>query len=222
MKLVDMEVQNVKILGAVAHAVKHQHVVGNRIVDIGIEPERRRNAADELRASDGVTAGEQGHLVPHPHQLFGQVRNDTLGSTIEPRRHALHERRDLSNFHIHSSRNSAHPRCALILMIMQEASYLSLEGRFLLQIADRTGAVEKLLLELRGNRIPTHHHGPAQALQDLLFDLRKHGAVVAGLSAVNISTRPFWGRRDQSWSAAFRRPGLYLSAVTMIWERSRH
>jgi hypothetical protein len=29
---------------------------------------------------------------------------------------------------------------------------------------------------------------------------------------VNILTRPFWGRRDQSWSAAFRRPGLHLSA----------
>jgi hypothetical protein len=70
-------------------------------------------------------------------------------------------------------------------MIMQEASYLSLEGRFLLQIADRTGAVEKVLLELRGNRIPTHDHGTAQAPQDLLFDLRKHGAVVAGLSALN-------------------------------------
>jgi len=58
-----------------------------------------------------------------------------------------------------------------ILMIMQEASYLSLERGALLQIPNRTGAVEHFLLELRGNRIPTQDHGSAQAPQDLLFDL---------------------------------------------------
>ena len=72
-----------------------------------------------------------------------------------------------------------------ILMIMQEASYLSLERGFLLQIPDRTGAVEDFLLELRGNGIPTHDHGSAQAPQDLLFDLSERGAVVAMLSALN-------------------------------------
>ena len=73
----------------------------------------------------------------------------------------------------------------VILMIMQEASYLSLQRDFLLQITDRTGAVEELLLELRGNRIPTHDHGSAQAPQDLLFDLSERGAVVAMLSGLN-------------------------------------
>ena len=48
MKLVDMEVQDVEIVGAFAHAVKHQHVVGDRIADVGIEPQRRGNAGDEL------------------------------------------------------------------------------------------------------------------------------------------------------------------------------
>jgi hypothetical protein len=73
----------------------------------------------------------------------------------------------------------------VILMIMQEASYLSLQRDFLLQITDRTGAVEELLLELRGNRIPTHDHGSAQAPQDLIFDLSERGAVVAMLSGLN-------------------------------------
>ena len=45
-----------------------------------------------------------------------------------------------------------------------------------LQITDRTGAVEELLLL---------DHGSAQAPQDLLFDLRERGAVVAMLSALN-------------------------------------
>ena len=70
-------------------------------------------------------------------------------------------------------------------MIMQEASYLSLERGALLQIPNRTGAVEDFLLELRGNRIPTQDHSSAQAPQDLLFDLRERGAVVAMLSALN-------------------------------------
>ena len=52
MKLIDMEVQNIKFLGGVADPVEHQHVVGNGIVDIGVEPDRRGNAADELRAGD--------------------------------------------------------------------------------------------------------------------------------------------------------------------------
>ena len=45
-----------------------------------------------------------------------------------------------------------------------------------LQITDRTGAVEELLLL---------DHGSAQAPQDLLFDLRERGAVVAMLSGLN-------------------------------------
>src|SRR5258706_13657566 len=51
----------------------------------------------------------------------------------------------------------------VILMIVKEASYPSLERRCLLQITDGTGAVEELPLELRGNGIPAHKHGRAQA-----------------------------------------------------------
>src|SRR5260221_7379881 len=56
-------------------------------------------------------------------------------------------------------------------MIVKEASYPSFERRCLLQITDGTGAVEELPLELRGNSIPAHKHGRAQALQNLLFFL---------------------------------------------------
>ena len=54
-------------------------------------------------------------------------------------------------------------------MIVKEASYLFLQRRCLLQIPDCSGAVEELPLELRGNSIPAHKHGRAQALQNLLF-----------------------------------------------------
>src|SRR5260370_34135382 len=70
-------------------------------------------------------------------------------------------------------------------MIVKEASYLSLQRRCLLQIHDCTGAVEELALELRGNSIPAHKHGRAQALQNLLFFLSDSSTVLAILSPLN-------------------------------------
>ena len=81
-------------------------------------------------------------------------------------------------------------------MIVKEASYPSLERRCLLQITDGAGAVEELPLELRGNSIPAHKHGRAQAFQNLLFFLNKGSTVVVILSRLNrligIDSRPFF------------------------------
>src|SRR5215467_1752594 len=73
----------------------------------------------------------------------------------------------------------------VILMIVNEASYPSLEWRCLLQITDAAGAVEELPLEFRGNSIPAHKHGRAQALQNLLFLLHKGSTVVVIVSPLN-------------------------------------
>jgi hypothetical protein len=72
----------------------------------------------------------------------------------------------------------------VILMLVKEASYASLERRCLLKITDGAGAVEQLPLELGGNGIPAHKYGRAQTLQDLLFFL-KGSPVVAILSPLN-------------------------------------
>jgi hypothetical protein len=74
-------------------------------------------------------------------------------------------------------------------MIVKEASYLSLERRRLLQIADGTGAVEELLLELRGNGIPAHKYGRAQTLQNLLFFVGKGSTVIVITLSVESSYR---------------------------------
>src|SRR5260370_20278576 len=73
----------------------------------------------------------------------------------------------------------------VILMIVKEASYLSLQRRGLLQIPDCTGAVEELAVELRGNGIPAQKHGCAQTLQNLLFFLGEGSTVLAILSPLN-------------------------------------
>ena len=84
----------------------------------------------------------------------------------------------------------------VILMIVKEASYLSLQRRCLLQIHDCTGAVEELALELRGNSIPAHKHGRAQTLQNLLFFLNKGSTVVVILSPlgrlIDMDCHPFF------------------------------
>ena len=50
MKLVDVEMQNVEFICELAHAVEHQHVVGDYIAHIGVETQRLRNASHEIRA----------------------------------------------------------------------------------------------------------------------------------------------------------------------------
>ena len=100
MKLVDVEVKNVKFLGVFPHAVEHQHVIRNRVTNIVVETQRHGYARHQMGAGNGVPAGEQRHFVAQSDQLIGEIRDDSLASAIKPRRHALHERRDLRNFHI--------------------------------------------------------------------------------------------------------------------------
>jgi hypothetical protein len=38
--------------------------------------------------------------MTQPDQFVGEVGDNSLSSAIKPRRHALHERRDLRDFHI--------------------------------------------------------------------------------------------------------------------------
>ena len=99
MKLVDVEMQNVEFFRELTHPVEHQHVIGDRVTDVPVETQCCGRAAHELGSGDGVRACEQGHLVTQSDQLIREIGNNSLGPAIKPRRHALHKRRDLRNFH---------------------------------------------------------------------------------------------------------------------------
>ena len=73
----------------------------------------------------------------------------------------------------------------VILMIVKEASYPSPQRRGLLQIPDGAGALEELPLDLRGNGVPVHEHGRAQALQNLFFLGGEDGTVVGILAPLD-------------------------------------
>ena len=99
LKLVDMEVQDVEVIGALAHAIEHQHVIGDRIDDAGVEPQRLGHAGHEIGRRDRIAAGKQRDVVAQRNELFGQIGDDPFGAAIKPWRHALDQRRDLRDFH---------------------------------------------------------------------------------------------------------------------------
>ena len=63
MKLIDMEMQNVKFFSEPAYPVEHQHVIGDWVADIAVEAQRGGRAADEFGSSDGIRARKQRHIV---------------------------------------------------------------------------------------------------------------------------------------------------------------
>ena len=98
-KLVDVEVEDVELVRHLTHAVEHQHVIRDGILYVGVEAQRHRHATHQVRAGNRIAAGKQRDVVTLPDQFVGKIGNDTLATTIQPWRHALHERRDLCNFH---------------------------------------------------------------------------------------------------------------------------
>src|SRR5215204_1503260 len=102
MELVDMKVQDIELVRKATDTVKLEHVVGNRVVYIGIETQSHGRATDQVSARHRISTCEQGHVMTQPDQFIGEIGDDTFGSTIESGRHALDQRRDLRNFHFFS------------------------------------------------------------------------------------------------------------------------
>src|SRR2546423_4936616 len=99
MQLVDVEMQNVELIGLVIDPVEHEHVIGDRIVDVGIQPQRRWNTTYELCGCDRISTCKQRHIMPQTDQFVSEVGYDAFGTAIQPWWHALDERRNLRNFH---------------------------------------------------------------------------------------------------------------------------
>ena len=52
MELIDVEMQNVKLVGSLADAIEHQHVIRDRIAHAGVETESLRYAGNEIGRGD--------------------------------------------------------------------------------------------------------------------------------------------------------------------------
>ena len=99
MKLIDMKMQDVELVGAFADAIEHKHIVGNWIAYVRIKPQCGRYTGYEAGRGDGVATGEKSHIVTKANELFGEIRDDPFSSTICSRRHALDERCYLGDLH---------------------------------------------------------------------------------------------------------------------------
>src|SRR5262252_4340338 len=62
-----------------------------------LEPKGPGSRRHQLRLGAGIAAREKGDLMSPRHQLFGEIADDALRTSVERRRHALAERRHLGD-----------------------------------------------------------------------------------------------------------------------------
>ena len=93
--IVAVEVDDVELLGRLRDASTITRCAAIGSVHSRIEPKRPRAGRDQMGPGDGVSTGEQRHVVPEVHQLFGQVRDHSFRSAVETGRHGLVEWRHL-------------------------------------------------------------------------------------------------------------------------------
>jgi hypothetical protein len=73
MKLIDMEVQDIEIVGAISHTVQHQHKIWNRIEHFRVESQRGGRATDESRRCHGIAARKQADVMTEADEFFGEI-----------------------------------------------------------------------------------------------------------------------------------------------------
>jgi len=99
MQQIEVEMDDVELVGALHHLLDEHDVVGNGIGDRGIEAQGRLAGADEFGRGDGIAARKERDVVFLTNQLFGQIGDDALGATIEPGRYAFEKGGNLRDPH---------------------------------------------------------------------------------------------------------------------------
>src|SRR5262245_51059218 len=99
MKLVDVEMQNIELVGALANLIEHQHIIWDRITNRWCEPKRGFCAGHEFSRGQGVAAGKERDLVTLLDELLRQIGNDALGTSVACRRHTFDRGSNLCDSH---------------------------------------------------------------------------------------------------------------------------
>ena len=71
MKLVDVKMENVELVGALANLIEHQHIIGDGIADRGRKTKRRLGTRHELGRGQRVATGKERELMTLLDQLLG-------------------------------------------------------------------------------------------------------------------------------------------------------
>jgi hypothetical protein len=100
MHQIDMEMQQVELVGAAAHVVQHRQVRGQIGFErMRVQPEGARTRRDQFGARAAVPAGEDRDLVSQIDQCIGQVSHDAFCASVEAGRDRFIQRCDMSDTH---------------------------------------------------------------------------------------------------------------------------
>jgi hypothetical protein len=91
--------ENIEAVSVAENQLHEPDVMGKRLAAVWITPERLRATCHEPCARLRIAARIERHLVPLADQLFGQVRNNPLGTSVKERRNAFIERSNLRDAH---------------------------------------------------------------------------------------------------------------------------
>jgi hypothetical protein len=72
---------------------------GDAVLAVGVEAKGIGAGGDQVGGSDGVSTGEERHVVALADEFFGKVRNHAFRSAVRFRGYAFMERRNLGNSH---------------------------------------------------------------------------------------------------------------------------
>ena len=78
---IDMEMDDVELVGAPPHLVQHDDMRGDMAADAG-EAQPLRHAGNQFRRGLGVAAGKQRHIMTFGDKLLGQPGDDPFGSPV--------------------------------------------------------------------------------------------------------------------------------------------
>ena len=92
MQKIRMKMDDVEGFGAPRNAVQHHQVMWKRVFASRIETQGAIARGSQCRLGLRVATGKQCDLMTLAYQLFGQVRDDTLGPAVKLRRTALVQR----------------------------------------------------------------------------------------------------------------------------------
>src|SRR5260221_3344381 len=98
-QIVDVKVDDIEFLGVAEHELQHANMMGQLIHAVLAQTEEMLGRGDQPGASNGITTGEQGYVMSLTNQLFRQVRDNPLGSTVILGRDTFIERRNLRDLH---------------------------------------------------------------------------------------------------------------------------
>src|SRR5271165_1747628 len=99
-EIVDMEVQNVELMGFLKNQFKQADVMRDRVNNRGrAQSQRALRCWNEPRAGYRIRAREKRNIVVCGNELLGQIRNNSFRATVMFWRHALVKRSNLGNFH---------------------------------------------------------------------------------------------------------------------------